>query len=165
MNKSLVAVIAGTKARLFTVKYPEFPEYESGPDLIERECLTSTEKELQGKELWSNTKTGSNHGSGSKGHNYDDHRDNHLQEFERSFAKEIVSHINNLIVEEDLRQLILVAEPQILGLVRNALQGNLTNNIAIEEIAKDLCKLKSHKIQEYLASLDLIPARQFITTS
>ncbi len=165
MNKSLIAVIDGTKARLLTVKYPDFPEYESGPDLIERGCLTSTAKELQGKDLWSNTKTGSNHSSGSKGHNYDDHRDNHLQEFERSFAKEIANHASKLISQEDLRQLILVAEPQILGLLRNALQGNLPKNIKVEEIAKDLCKYKPQQIQEYLAGLNLIPARKFVKAS
>lgn len=166
MNKSLIAVIDGTKARLFTVKYPDFPEYESGPDLIERKCLTSTAKELQGKDLWSNTKTGSNQGSGSKGHNYDDHRDNHLQEFERTFAKEIAHHVIELISQEDLRQLILVAEPQILGLLRNTLQGNCSKkNIEVQEIAKDLCKYKPKQIQEYLAELNLIPPRKFVSAS
>lgn len=166
MNKSLIAVIDGTKARLFTIKYPDFPEYQSGPDLIERECLTSTAKELQGKDLWSNTKTGSNHGSGTKGHNYDDHRDNHLQEFERNFAKEIAQHVIELMSKEDLRQLILVAEPQILGLLRNVLQVSFTKkNIEVEEIAKDLCKYKPQKIHEYLAELNLIPARKFVPAS
>ncbi len=162
MNKTFVAVIDGTKARFFTLQHPDFPEYESGPDLVEQECLTNNAKELQGKELWSNTKTGSNHGSSSKGHNYDDHRENHLLEFERSFAKEIVNRVVNLTKENESNQLILVAEPQILGTVREVLNHQVSKNLKVDELAKDLCKHRTGEIQEYLADKQLIPQRKFV---
>jgi protein required for attachment to host cells len=162
MNRTFVAVMDGTKARFFTLQYPDFPEYESGPDLVEHECLKNSTKELQGKQLWSNTKTGSNHGSGTKGHNYDDHRENHILEFERNFAKEIVNSLISLIQEYESNHLILVAEPQILGIVREVLNTQASKNLLIEELAKDLCKYKTGKIQEYLASKQLIPQRKFV---
>ncbi|MGH2412240.1 MAG: host attachment protein, partial [Microcystaceae cyanobacterium] len=108
MNQSVVAVIDSTKARFFTLEQPELPEYQSGPNLIERECLTNTAMELPGKELWANTKTGRNRGSGSQAHGYDDHRENHLGEFERSFAKEIVTKVLNLTQTYQSQNVLLV---------------------------------------------------------
>jgi protein required for attachment to host cells len=165
MIRSFVAVINGTKARFFTLQYPELPQYESGPTLTEIECFTQTIKELQGKELWANTKTGSNHGSASQGHGYDDHRQNHLLEFERNFAREIVDKIINLIQEHQSEQIILVAEPQILGMVRDALNTQISKYHKIQELAKDLCKHKPLEIQEYLASKNLLPARKVVSST
>lgn len=163
MIRSFVTVVNGTKARFFTLQYPELPEYESGPNLIEIECFTQTAKELQGKELWANTKTGGNHGSAHQGHGYDDHRQNHLLEFERNFAKAIASKINNLTQEHQSEQVILVAEPQILGIVREAINGQIPKYLKIQELAKDLCKHKPLAIQEYLASKNLLPHRKVVS--
>ena len=162
MNQSAVAVIDGTRARFFTLEQAEVPEYESGPNLVERECLFNSAKELQGKELWANTKTGRNRGSGSQAHGYDDHRNNHVGEIERSFAKEIVTKIVDLTNANQCQRLVLVAEPQILGFVREALTPMLPSNLKIQELAKDLCKLKSLELHEYLAEKKLLPTRQVI---
>ncbi|NES81140.1 MAG: host attachment protein [Moorea sp. SIO2B7] len=163
MNQSVIAVIDGTRARFFTLEQPELPEYESGPNLIEQESLFNQAKELHGKELWANTKTGRNRGSGSQGHGYDDHRQNHIGEFERSFAKDIVGHIISLTQAHQSRQVVLVAEPQILGFVREVLTPQAPKNIKIQELAKDLCKLKPSKIHEYLSSKGILPARKVVS--
>lgn len=158
MLQSVVAVIDGTKARLFTLEPAEIPQYQSGPNLIEREYLTNQER--QGKALWAETKTGRNRGSSGQAHNYDDHRDNHLEEFERSFAKEIVSKINDLMQSSQSQQLILVAEPHILGLLRESLSPHLPKGLKLQELAKDLCKLKPAELHEYLAQRELLPIRK-----
>ena len=163
MNQAVVAVLDGTKARFFTLETAEFPEYESSPNLVEHQSLTNNAKELAGKDLWANTKTGRNRGSRSQGHGYDDHRQNHVSEFERSFAKEIESQIIELVQERDARQLLLVAEPQMLGLIRDSLAPHLPKNVKLQELAKDLCKLKPLDIHEYLAHKNLIPARNVVT--
>jgi hypothetical protein len=62
MNRYLVAVIDGTKARFLTLKPSELPGYESGPSLIEHEALLSSNSEMQGQELWTSSKTGRNRG-------------------------------------------------------------------------------------------------------
>ena len=175
MNQFFVAVIDGTRARFFTLEQPTLPEYESGPNLIEQECLANTVKELHGKELWANTKTGRNRGSGNKGHGYDDHRNNHLGELERSFAKEISTKIVSFTEnygsnQVSSNQVILVAEPQILGLLRESLNilagrrldGMGSKNLHIQELAKDLSKLKPLEIHEYLADKNMIPARKVV---
>ncbi|HAC64499.1 MAG TPA: host attachment protein [Cyanothece sp. UBA12306] len=163
MNQAVVAVLDGTRARFFTLETAEFPEYESSPNLVEHQSLSNNVKELAGKDLWANTKTGRNRGSRSQGHRYDDHRQNHLSEFERSFAKEVETKIINLIQERDARQLLLVAEPQMLGFIRDSLTPHLPKTIKVQELAKDLCKLKPFDIHEYLAHKNLIPARKVVT--
>lgn len=162
MNQYVVAVIDGTRARFFTLEPAESPEYQSGPNLIERDCLTNTTKETQGKDLWANTKTGCNRGSGSQAHGYEDHRENHLNEFERSFAKEIVSKIINLSDDYHAQQVLLVAEPKVLGLVREVITPQLPKTLKLQELAKDLCKLKVLELHEYLAHKELLPRRKVV---
>jgi protein required for attachment to host cells len=163
MHQSLVVVIDGTRARFFTLEPVALPEYESGPNLIEREGLSNPANELQGKELWSNTKSGRNRGSGGQAHNYDDRRENHISEFERSFAKEIVNKIIHLSQTYQSHETLLVAEPQILGFVRDALAPIAPKHIKIKELAKDLSKLKPLEIHEYLADKNLLTARKIGT--
>lgn len=163
MNQSVVAVIDGTKARFFTLEQAEVPEYQSGPNLIERKNLSNDTNELHGKDIWSDTKTGRNRGVKGQAHGYDDHRQNHLDEFERSFAKEIVNAIVNLTKSHHAQQLLLIAEPQILGTIRDAIAPNLPKHIKIQELAKDLCKLKPLELHQYLADRELLPARKIVS--
>jgi len=160
MTRFLVAVVNGAKARFLTLEPLDAPELESGPDLIERCDLVNPAFEMAGQDLWANTKTGRNRGGGGKGHNYDDHRDNHLVEFGRRFAQDIVIEIDKIIKEYELNSLILVAEPQILGVLRECLHGSNGRSITIDELAKDLCRLKSRQLHDYLSQKDLLPERQ-----
>ncbi len=157
MNKYLVAVIDGTKARFLTLKPSELPGYESGPHLIEHEALLSSNSELQGQELWTSTKTGRNRGVAGQAHSYDDGRDNHLIEFERRFTQNIAAKIVNFMQAHQIQQLLMIAEPRILGLIRESLTPVLPRNIKINELAKELCHLKPHELQEYLANKQLLP--------
>jgi len=160
MTRFLVAVVNVSKARFLTLEPLNAPELESGPDLIERRDLVNPAFEMAGQDLWANTKTGRNRGGGGKSHNYDDHRDNHLVEFGRRFAQDIVAEIDRLIAEHDLNTLLLVAEPQILGVLRDCLHSSNGRSVAVDELAKDLCRLKARQLHEYLAQKGLLPARQ-----
>ncbi|ACK73442.1 conserved hypothetical protein [Gloeothece citriformis PCC 7424] len=162
MNQFVVAVIDGTRARFFTLEPAESPEYQSGPNLIERDCLTNTTNETQGRDLWANTKTGRNRGAGSQAHGYDDHRQKHLNEFERSFAKEIVNKIIHLSHDYHAQEVIVVAEPKILGLVREFITSQVPKTLKVQELPKDLCKLKALEIHEYLSDKKMLPRRQIV---
>ncbi|MDJ0511215.1 MAG: host attachment protein [Crocosphaera sp.] len=161
MNQALVAVMDGTKARFFTLEEAEFPEYQSSPNLVEHQCLTNAAKEMSGRELWANTK-GRNRGSRNQVHGYDDHRQNHISEYERHFAKDITQKITELLDQWESHLILLVAEPQMLGFVRESLTPHLPRKIKLEELAKDLCKLKPLEIHEYLAHKQLVPARKAV---
>ena len=162
MNQSLVAVIDGTKARFFTLQSVSLPEYQSGPNLIECNAISDRAKELHGKELWANIKTGRNRVKGSRSHGYDDRRTSHINQFELRFAKEIVNQILQLTQTYRDPEIILVAEPQILGIVREVLNPLISKNLKIKELAKDLCKLKSQAIHEYLAKKNILPERKVV---
>lgn len=158
MGKFAVAVINGTQARFFTLDSAATSEYESGPNLIEHSGLTDSTKEMLSQELWANIKTGRNRGTSGQAHSYDDHRQNHEIEFEKRFANEISSKMLDIIQTHQARHLILVAEPQILGLMREAMSDNLFKNLNIKEVAKDICHFKVTQIHDYLAKKELLPA-------
>ncbi|AFZ36818.1 Host attachment protein [Stanieria cyanosphaera PCC 7437] len=158
MSNFIIAVINGTQARFFTLEPAEWPDYESGPNLIENEGLLSEANQLHGQELWANVKTGRNRGSSGQAHSYDDHRDNHAVEFEKRFAQNIINKITQLTQTHQAQQLILVAEPQILGLIRNTVATKLPKQLKQQDLAKDLCHLNSNQIHSYLAKKELLPA-------
>lgn len=164
MTRFLVAAVDGARACFLTLEPLAAPEFESGPDLIERCTLANPALEMNGQDLWANTKTGRNRGSGGNGHNYDDHRSNHLVEFERRFAQAIVAQMDALIAEYDLNTVILVAEPQILGILRETLHSSNGRSVQIQDLAKDLCWMKPRQLQEYLAQKGILPARQVVMT-
>jgi protein required for attachment to host cells len=160
MAKFAVAVINGTQARFFTLDSHVLSEYESGPNLLEQDSLTNSLNEVHGQELWANTKTGRNRGSSSQAHGYDDHRQQHELEFEKRFASNISDKMLDIIQAHEARHLILVAEPQILGLMREAMTDKSFSNLKITEVAKDICQFSTKQIHDYLAKNELLPACQ-----
>ena len=160
MGKFAIAVINGSQARFFILDSTASSEYESGPNLIEHDSLANSTKELHGQELWANTKTGRNRGASGQAHGYDDHRQKHEIEFEKRFANKINNTMLNLIQTHQARQLIVVAEPQILGMMREAMTDTLFKTLNIHEVAKDICNLKLHQIHDYLAKKNLLPPCQ-----
>ncbi|RMF22514.1 MAG: host attachment protein [Cyanobacteria bacterium J083] len=158
MGKFAVAVIDGARARFFTLDSTSTLEHEPGPKLIEHEDLFNPNRKLQGKELWANTKTGRNHGSNGQDHSYDDHRQAHEVEFEKRFAQAIAQRLVEIIQTHQSKNLILVAEPQILGIMREAMTDSSFNGLNIKEIDKNISHLSSHEIHDYLAKKKLLPA-------
>ncbi|BAZ40943.1 hypothetical protein NIES4101_69050 [Calothrix sp. NIES-4101] len=160
MSKYLVSVIDGAKARFLTLEPIDNRLDESECHLIEHKGLLNSTKELQGKELWTNTKTGRNQGAGSQAHAYDDGRENHLNEYGRRFARAIADEIIELTQRHSIHKLVLVAESQTLGVLRESVIHSLPSSLNIEVLAKDLCKLKPLEIHEYLAAKNLLPAHR-----
>lgn len=160
MSEVLVAVLDGSRARLFTLEQAALPEYESGPNLVERQELANPSKELPGRDLWANVKTGRNQGSAGRSHAYDDHRQSHVEEFERRFIQTVAADIVNLAQTHGVQRIVLVAEAQTLGLVREALSSSPPKNFTVQELGKDLSKLKPLELHEYLAAKDLLPVRR-----
>jgi protein required for attachment to host cells len=156
MNKYIVAVVDSAKARFLTLQSAESSEF--GPHLIEHEGLFSPAGELKGQELWSSSKTGRNRGSFGQAHSYDDHRENHIIEFERHFTHSITTRIIDLIQTHQAQQLLLISETKILGLMRESLIPLLPKDIKVSELAKNLCQLKPHELYEYLVNKELLPA-------
>jgi protein required for attachment to host cells len=158
MQKYIVAVVNSAKAKLFVLEPIEFPIDEPPPKLMAIDELSNSAQTLQGQDLWSSTKPGRNRGAAGQAHGYDDHRENHRVEFERRFAQEVANKLAEIFQSAEPQQFILVAEPHILGIMRSVLNSALPKNLKMSELAKDLCQLKPHELQEYLVAKDLLPA-------
>ncbi|MBE9070691.1 host attachment protein [Leptolyngbya cf. ectocarpi LEGE 11479] len=160
MSKFLVATINGAVARFFTLEPAPLPV----PDpehltLVEHKGITSSEGELPGKALWSNIQSGRNRGASGQSHRYDDHRQSHKIEFERRFAKSIAKTLLDLAEAQHVQQLIIIAAPQILGLMREVCMPLLPKPLKMNELARDLCHLKPHELHDYLAKIRQLPVR------
>jgi protein required for attachment to host cells len=157
MSDVCVVIADGARARFFSLEAADFPEVQSGPTLVEHEGLSNADALLPGKEKYSDNKTGRNQSAAGIAHGYDDHRDRHDAENERRFAQQIVEATLKLADAKQPRNLILAAEKQMLGMLRQALPS--APRIEIKELAKDLTKLSAHELHQYLAGEKMVPPR------
>ncbi len=159
--KTIVVVVNGTRARFFTLQPAELPVYESGPRLVEQECLVNPEQEATGTDLWSDNSGGNRNSSGGVGHGLDDHRDRHVAEYERRFTQSVATEALKLARDQKASQVVLAAKNRVLSLLREKLSSS--NGFELKEVAKDYSKLTVLELQEQLASLNLVPALRGLT--
>ncbi|BAZ06357.1 host attachment protein [Calothrix sp. NIES-3974] len=163
MNKYLVTVIDGARARFLTLEPLDDSSLdESNCHLVEHKGLLNSAKELPGKDLWTTTKTGRHQGTGTQAHAYDDGRESHLNEYGRRFARAIADEMIEFCQRQSILQLVIVSEPQTLGILREFVIPSLPNNLRVQVLAKDVCKLKPSEIHAYLAEKKLLPAHKFV---
>lgn len=161
MSHDCIVVADGARARFFTLQEAEHPEIQSSPNLIEVRDLIQPEKEIHDGELWSETRTGRNRGgNGGPSHGYDDHRSQHLEEYERRFARSVAEEAASLARRVDTRHIILVAHKRMLGILRNCMDPLVKAGVEVREVAKDLSKLNPLELHEHLAREQLIPRRR-----
>jgi protein required for attachment to host cells len=160
MSDYCVVTVDGVRARFFCLEPVKQPAVESGPNLVEhREALINTELELSGRELWTDNKTGRNAANGMA-HGYDDHRDQHTEEFKRRFAKQVADEALQIAQFTGAKKLVVAAEKQMLGYLRTALHVSPKAGFEVCELAKDLSRLSPQELQGHLAAEGLVPPRQ-----
>lgn len=153
MDKYVVVVINNSEARFFTLEEAEWPEYESGPHLIEQKIISQSESsDNQG--FWSKI-TGQDRQESSISIN-------NSGKFERKFAQKITSEIINLVRINQSKRLVIVAQPQILNLARKSFIPTLFNNLRIQELSKDISYFNTTQIHKYLANKNLVPHCQTV---
>ena len=151
MDKCTVIVISNDQARFFILEESEWPEYESGPDLVEQSLLVPY-SENRRSIFWSKmVQKNSKEISYKVSSNYI---------FDKKFAQRITGEIISLIRVNQSSKLVLVANPQIIVLVRRFFTPTMFSNLDIQEIHNDIGHFSSLQIHNYLASKQLIPACQ-----
>jgi protein required for attachment to host cells len=153
MDKSIIVIINNNLARFFTLEPAEWPEYESGPNLIECKNISYSQANDESN-FWSNLINQRRTNSLKVVENSD--------RFESKFARQITSEIVSLIRLHQGQRLILVARPQILNLVKKCFKPTIFKTIQVTELNKDLSHFNQSKIHQYLAQKQLIPACQKI---
>jgi protein required for attachment to host cells len=151
--KTCVLVADRARARLFvSAPSPERAGVSSrGEELVEIESLTDPDGELTGKQLFSSTRSGSNRSPHGATFEYDDRRQGHRDEEERRFAKRIAEAVRRRVEAERPNKLILAVEPQLLGMLRQALNGGVQSSLEVVELAKDF---SWHSPQHVQAALE-----------
>ena len=84
-------------------------------------------------------------------------REHHRLELERRFAREIAQHAANLTRSWNGGTVVLVAEPRMLGLVREPLHRALRPGIELKELAKDYSHFTAAELRDHLVLNRLIP--------
>lgn len=161
MNDYLVVVSSGGHSRFFALESAEFPELETSPRLVECGKIANPQKDVPGKELYSDSKTGRGKApGGGPSHGYEDHRSQHRDEFDRRFAKRIVDETKRLMKERKPRRVIMVAPAQMLGLLRQAMGAIQKSDLKVKELPKDMSKFTPEQIHKNLAKEGILPPRK-----
>ena len=159
MRSYLVAVVDGAHARFFTLTAAEFLDQEqSGPHLTEHSSLNNAEKPI------ATNKAANNNLIGRKHHGNRHEKTTQFSEINRRFASKVVQHISALTQNAPIQHLVLVAEPHILGTLRESVPGHTPSTMTISELAKDLCRLNAHELHKYLTNKQILPSPKRITS-
>jgi protein required for attachment to host cells len=165
MANYCVVVTSGAHARFFTLKTLAAPVLESGHKLIERGELFNPEKDIPGRELYADPKSGRSRAPhGGPAHGYDNHRSQHEDECDRRFASEVLKKAKGFARAEKARHVLLIAPARMLGCLRQDLEIILKEGMKVHELAKDISKLNSAEIHDYLAREGLLPGRKSAAT-
>lgn len=161
MSDYCVIVAGGASARFFTLEPVEFPELESGPRLVERGKIVNPEKEIAGRDLYTDSKMGRGHAPhGGSAHGYDDHRLQHDKEFDRRFARKISKKAGSIAQADQARYVVLVAPARMVGLMRQEMYTIFKHNVKVTILAKDMAKFSPRKIHDHLAKMHVLPQQK-----
>ncbi|MEL7508532.1 MAG: host attachment protein [Cyanobacteria bacterium J06636_28] len=151
MRSYLVTVVNGVHARFFTLAAAELSDDgQSGPHLTEHSSLNNAEKPIA-------TKGTPNNLIGRKHHGNRHEKTTQSTEINRRFASKVLQHISTITQTSASSHLILVAEPHILGNLRESVASHVPSTMSVNELAKDLCRLNAHELHKYLTSKQMLP--------
>lgn len=155
MPNTGIIVADGARARFLTLQPADELAPERGPRLIEHLDLTNPEGDLPERELFSD-RGGRKHGARSA-HGSDDHRAEHRAEYERRFVRRLLDEAERLVREHGLNQLVLAAEPSMLGLLRPELERQPLPGVGIIELSDNLVRHSLADLTEILTRHGIMP--------
>ncbi len=158
-TNACIIVADGGRGRLFAVV--EDGSTQGRVSLVERESLVNPDYRARGEDSPGRTKSErvTNRQAGDV-HPIDARRDQHRLELERRFAREIAEHAAQFTRGWSHGSVVLVAEPRLLGLVREPLHRALNPAVELKELAKDYSHLTAAELRDHLALNCMIPSRR-----
>jgi len=127
MKSFWILVADSGRARIFTADTPSSP-------LEELEDIAHTEGRLHDREITSDLPGRMRHASSAGnvgGHAYDPSSDPKKHEA-RNFAHSIAQHLEEALNENKFEQLVVIAEPSFLGMLRNNLSEQVKKTVCLE---------------------------------
>ena len=157
MPRTGIIVADGARARFLTLQPTDELSPERGPRLIEHLDLVNPEGDQQERELFSD-RGGRMHGSpGGAAHGSDDHRAQHRSEYERRFVRRLLDEAQRFAREQGLNQLVLAAEPSLLGVLRPELERSALSGVGVVELPENLVRHSIAAMTDILAKQGLMP--------
>jgi protein required for attachment to host cells len=157
MYRVCIALVDATRARLFTFERA-MEGAEPREELVERTDFVNPQRRRRSSELFSDTRPGSSR-TGELQYAFDDHRDQHVSQLDERFARTAMAALRELIDERPTQRVVISASPRMLGRLRAAAPGLLPDDIALDELPRDLVKLSPSDVRVELASRGLLPSQ------
>ena len=156
---SCIAVVDASRARLFSFS-ADAGASENEPQLREVEDLASPARRQRSGQLFSESgttgiRTTTGHASARV-----DHREAHLADIDTKFAHAIMARFCAVIDEAGATTAMIVASPNMLGLLRPLTAPLTTRGIEITDLALDLTRETPSQLHDHLTSRGLLPARR-----
>ena len=154
MNDLCIVVADGARARLFFVE-PDGPR--KGGRLVEQAALNQPDLRALGTSVTGRprTETNTNRQAGPM-HPMGAQRDRHRLDIERRFASSIAETTAGLVDGWAKGTVVLVAEPHMLGQLRESVRNVLKAGIAMKELARDFAGLTPAEIYDRLAQSGVV---------
>lgn len=140
MSSTWIIVADGSRARIF--------EEASSSDLHERETLTHPESRMHEQDITSDL-PGRTFDSSGEGRHAMGSKHEPKQHEKQEFAKQVADHLDKARTENRLANLIVIAAPAMLGLLRDAFSAE-TSKLVSAEVDKDLTQHSVQDIQQHL---------------
>jgi len=157
MNETIIIVADAKRARFFAVEQSDAPR--SRIRLVERVTLANTDVEGVRKGGAGRVKTErvSTRQAGDV-HPIEGRRQQHRIELERRFGREITQQACKLSRAWKGGSIVLIAEPRLLGLMREHLRDALGPAVELKELARNYAQFTPSELQEHLDLKRLVPA-------
>jgi len=159
MDHVCVVVAGSSRARLFLLQESDAPRATSR--LVERGSLANPSLRSRGGSVTGRprTETNTNREAGPM-HPIGAQRARHRVELERRFSTGIARKAAGLAKSWAAGTILLVADPRMLGFLRETVRGALKPAIRVKELAKDYSRLTASRLWERLARDGVIPANR-----
>jgi protein required for attachment to host cells len=148
MSKIGIVVADARRARFLTLTLGGEPQPGTA-DLIEQQELRNPEVLAPPSESFRDS-------GGAAG--ADARWGGHWHGYLRRFAQRMIERTRLFIADPSLEQLIIVAEPHLLGVARLELEHEPLRRVRVCQLAADLSQNSSLEIRELLATRGLLPA-------
>ena len=140
MKSTLIVVADNSRARIFIAEAPASP-------LEEIEALAHTESRLHDRELTSDL-PGKIKVEGGVGHAFEQPTDPKKHEAD-VFAHHVAQYLDEAHNAKQFEQLLIIAEPSFLGLLRNQLSEQIKKLVCFE-LAKNITTHSTKDIRDHL---------------
>lgn len=161
MNRTCIVVADAKLARFYGVEAVESPHLRT--KLVELTVLANPNSDLKtlGESVTGRprTETNTNREAGPV-HPIGAQRERHRDEFDRRFVREIARQAGGITKGWKDGAVVLVADPRLLGLMREPLRKALSRGIELKELAKDYAHLTASELHDHLSLNSIVPVRR-----